>query len=232
MGICRERKEAKEMTLHESIVDVFAKHANPERAERMESYMKNLFSFYGIQSPLRKTLIRELNDQISILDRDVLLVQMDALWKEDHRECQYAAGDILIRKKRKLLASDLTRIESYIINKAWWDTVDFLASHLVGILFQKYPKLIDDNLDRWLESDNIWLNRSCLLFQLKYGNQTDFSLLQKCIKRVEFKDEFFIQKAIGWSLRQYSKFNPEEVRQFVRSNKMSNLARREASKYI
>ena len=232
MGVRGKGKEVEKMTLHESIVKLFSEHANADRADRMEAYMKNLFPFYGIQSSLRKSLLKEYHAQIDELDKKELLNQMDELWNEKHRECQYAAGDILIRKKRLLGESELSRIENYIVTKSWWDTVDFLASHLIGILFQKYPHLIENNLNRWLESDNIWLNRTCLLFQLKYGQQTDFILLQKCIKSLDFKDEFFIQKAIGWSLRQYSKFNPDQVRNFVNTNQMTNLARREASKYI
>ena len=220
------------MSLAHQIENILAQHTDKTRALRMKSYMKDHFEFYGISSPLRKEILIEHYRMSYTLNIDDLLVETDVLWNSEFRECQYVAGDLLIRNKKKLAAGHLPQIEKYIVSKSWWDTVDFLASHLVGIIFKKYEQLILPTTDKWIYSDDIWLNRTCLLYQLKYGTKTDFEALKKYISRLIYKEEFFIQKAIGWSLRQYSKYNPQAVRDYIEPINLSQVARREAEKYI
>src|SRR5699024_9475553 len=113
----------------------------------------------------------------------------------------------LIKNKKLLKECHITLIEHIITTKSWWDTVDAIATHLVGELFAKYPHLITEKGDNWLRLENIWLQRSMILFQLKYKEKTNEDLLYSIIKQLKHIDEFFIQKAIGWSLREHSKTN-------------------------
>jgi len=119
-----------------------------------------------------------------------------------------------------------------LTTKPWWDTVDFVASNLVGALALKYPEIKDSHIKLWITSENIWLRRSSIIFQLKFKDLVDEDFLLKAIEANIEDEDFFIRKAIGWSLRQYSKFNPGFVRNVVASYNLSNLSRREASKYI
>lgn len=150
-----------------------------------------------------------------------------ALWKLPEREYQYIAVDFLVRKKDNLCTGHLDLIEYLIVTKSWWDTVDALASHAAGKIYYKYPECADNRGERWLTSGNMWLERTMLLFQLKYKDKTDEARLFLIIDRIKHIDEFFIQKAIGWALREYS-----NVRRYIESQDLSKLAKREGLKHI
>ncbi|MCK5077528.1 MAG: DNA alkylation repair protein, partial [Calditrichia bacterium] len=116
--------------------------------------------------------------------------------------------------------------------KSWWDTVDFIATNLVGPLFEKYSELIIPYTKKWMDSGNIWLQRTSILFQLKYKEKTDFKLIIGFIQQCSSSNEFFIQKAIGWILREYSKTDASTVIEFVKNNKLAPLSEREALKWL
>jgi 3-methyladenine DNA glycosylase AlkD len=119
-----------------------------------------------------------------------------------------------------------------ITTKSWWDTIDYIAANLVGKHFSRYPDQIPAYTEKWMNSGNFWLQRSALLFQLKYKKETDLNLLFDFIERLAHEDEFFIRKAIGWALREYSKTDPETVIKFVESHDLKPLSRKEALKVI
>jgi 3-methyladenine DNA glycosylase AlkD len=122
-------------------------------------------------------------------------------------------------------------IEKLITTKSWWDSVDAI-NIVVGHIAMKYPEVKEGILSKWKKSDNIWLNRVSIVFQLKYKEKTDTEFLSKAILHNSKTDEFFINKAIGWALREYSKTNKEWVRNFIESHELSKLSVREGSKYI
>ena len=214
------------------LLDDYVAHASPQRAEKMEAYMKHKFRFYGLPSPLRKELQGPLIAGCKKSSIEEIVDITGQLWSLPHRECQYTAMDLLIRHKRQLTAQHVSFVHDLIITKSWWDTVDALASHLIGQLFFENLELRQNYLTIWLKSENIWLNRTCLLFQLKYKDHSDFAVLRSSIERVIHKNEFFIQKAIGWALRQHSKHFREDVASFVQDIELSNVALREAKKYL
>ena len=205
-------------------------HADPANALAMSKYMKDHFPFFGIKSPERKSLFSEFSRSHFIPDdwKEVILL----CWHHGEREMQYVAMDMVYKMKRKLQRNDLNFIEKLIVNKSWWDTVDFLASNIAGHFFFMFPDLINPVTDKWRHSGNMWLVRTCILFQLKYRDYTDFKLLQSLIHENKYSNEFFIQKAIGWSLRQYAKYYPKEVRAFVAETELKKLSRREALKHF
>ncbi len=119
-----------------------------------------------------------------------------------------------------------------IISNSWWDSIDFISPKLVGYVFKTYPELIPTYTDKWIESDNFWLQRSAILFQLKYKQNTDFELLKSIILRLNTEEEFFIRKSIGWALREYSKTNPKAVKDFIENNELKPLSAKEGLKFI
>lgn len=119
-----------------------------------------------------------------------------------------------------------------IVSKSWWDTVDVLSPHIMGYMFSTYPKLISQYSDLWIEDENIWLQRSAILYQLHYKGGTDEERLFRYIIRRANNDEFFVQKAIGWVLREYAKTNPESVKSFVLNHQLKPLSKREALKHL
>ncbi|MCR9174050.1 MAG: DNA alkylation repair protein [bacterium] len=218
--------------LLESLTEKLQCDADAAYGEKMSAYMKGKFVYYGIPAPMRNSIQKEWFSEVkdAKVDRWELI---DALWDGEQREFQYVAIDLLKRTpKRLIVREDLPAIEHLITTKSWWDTVDLIASNYVGAYFQKFPDTLPATIEAWRHEPNLWLNRTCLIFQLKYKEDTDFELMKSLIIQYQGNSEFFIQKAIGWALRQYSKTAPEEVREFVEEIRLEGLARREAVKYL
>lgn len=115
-----------------------------------------------------------------------------------------------------------------VTHKSWWDTVDYISIKLMGAYFKKFPEQRELYVKKWLASENIWLQRSALLFQLKYKENLDTTILSNAINYLVGSKEFFINKAIGWVLREYSRTNPKWVVDFVEKTNLNSLSRREA----
>ncbi len=207
---------------------------NEEKIIAMENYMKNHFSFLGITAQPRNTVQKvHFSDWKINLSLEEKWQLIFFLFQEKEREFQYIAIDFLNRFPSKdIYESDIDRIEQLIQHKSWWDSVDNIASNFLGKYAVKFPIQMRERIKKWMESENLWLQRSCLIFQLKFGIKTDFSLLTSLILELKYHQNFFIQKAIGWSLRQFAKFEPEKVKEFVLRNEISGLAYREALKNI
>lgn len=212
-----------------SIFESFYNSKNEEKAIKMAAYMKNKFIFLGIDKPTRMKLSKEfLRERKKDNNIDWSLVFYCYDMKE--REFQYLALDYIAVLKSKLLKEDLEKIEALIITKSWWETVDTIAP-IVGYMCLTYPELKAE-VEKWIFNSNIWLKRVAIEFQLKYKDKTDADFLKKAILNNADTKEFFVNKAIGWALREYSKTRGEWVKNFIEDNKLSSLSKREGSKYI
>ncbi|MBM7622523.1 DNA alkylation repair protein [Sporohalobacter salinus] len=216
----------------EEISNAFEDIANLEYAKKQKEYMKNNFDFFGIKAQPRRKATREFMRKDNRPDYKDLDVVIKKLWQMDEREYQYFATELLEKYKKKFTKEIINLFEYMIINKSWWDTVDKIAKKLVGKYFELFPKKRDEYLQKWVESNNIWLQRTALLFQLSYKEDTDIELLFSLIDELKDIDEFFIQKAIGWSLREYSKIEPKVVEKFIQNHNLSSLSTREGMKII
>lgn len=216
----------------ENLSAYFIAHARPELAPAMEKYMKNRFRFLGIKSPDRKALLRNFISENGILDAKHFEDIIRTLWTMPEREFHYAGMELATKKSFLKNSARIELIEWMIIHESWWDTVDFIASNLAGVWFQYYPEKIPCVTEKWMSSENLWLKRSCLLFQLKYRSKTDIDLLTGFIAQLKDEKDFFIRKAIGWALRELSKTSPEKVMIILNSIPLSNLSRTEALKHI
>ena len=205
-------------------------HRDPEKAEQMTRYMKNRFPFLGIQQPLRKELSKPFVQTAKKLDMKEIIRQAGELWKLPEREYQYVAMEFLYAGRRKWDPAAREFFLQLVTEKSWWDTVDFIAAKLIGGWF--HEKNDRDIMFTLVGSDNICQNRTTLVFQLFYKEKTDSDFLFHAIDELKGKKEFFIQKAIGWSLRQYHRSAPEKVEAFVEASGISGLAKREALKHV
>lgn len=213
-------------------------HKNAKDAASMSKYLRNKFDHYGIRSKPRKDILSavlKVNDLPANTQSFKRLIK--DIWNLKEREYQHCALDILIKTRKRHNSSFLDLYEHLITHKSWWDTVDNISSH-VGYSFQQYPNEREAYLIKWRDSQDFWLRRVCILFQLKYKKQTDVKLLEDIILenqlKSEFGGEFFIQKAIGWILREYAKTDSDFVKKFVKKYKdnLSNLSVREALKHM
>ncbi len=199
----------------------------------MAAYMKDRFEFLGVVSPVRKDAQKSFIAASGGHTGSALFDLVDACWAEPEREFHYVGTDLLIRWVRLLASSDLSRVEQLIRTKSWWDTVDALAANVVGPMVATDPELAA-TMDRWVDDTDLWVARTALLHQLKFRSETDVDRLFGYAERRAPATEFFIRKAIGWSLREYAKTDPDPVRRFVadQGDRLSGLTRREALKRL
>lgn len=205
--------------------------SDPEIAVQMKSYMRDQFEFLGVPAARRREASLK-QFETAYDENEIDWEFIDACWEQNFREFQYVAIDYLTIMSSFLQQEDIDFIEDLIITKSWWDTVDNL--HVcIGNLVSEYPEL-QEKILAWSKSDNIWLRRSAILHQLGYKEKTNTKLLSEILENNFNSDEFFIKKAIGWALREYSKTNADWVTDFITENKqnLSSLSYREAAKYI
>lgn len=179
------------------IIEKFEANRNKELAGPMEAYMKNYFPFMGIKSPLRKKLLSEQFLEFALPDTDQLFVEAMKLYELPEREYQYAAIALIDKMKKHLTTADFPALLQFIELKSWWDTVDSIAPAFVGHVVKLDRGIGEKVMIDWSRSDNMWTNRSAILHQLKFKEQTDPNFLYKIILQHTESREFFIQKAIG-----------------------------------
>lgn len=204
--------------------------ASAKDAEKMAAYLRHQFLFLGVRTPVRRKITKEFLKPYK--QKTLHWTFVGQAWESCYREMHYVAIDYLIMNKHMLTPEDLPRLERLITRNSWWDSVDGL-DELVGDIAFRYPEVKSVLLD-WSLSDNIWLRRVAINHQLLRKQDTDTDLLEKILINNLGQAEFFINKAIGWSLRDYSKVNPTWVRNFIAQHEetLAPLSIREASKYL
>lgn len=214
------------------LILAFEKAANEKEAKGMKAYMLNQFDFFGIKTPQRDAIVKSFLKIYRIQKYNELEEVVKYMWSQKEREWQYAAIDLLASHFTLWKASSIKLIQYCLINKSWWDTVDGIGSDWFPKYFSLFPEKQITITQKWNKSNNMWLQRSSILFQRSYKKNTNTQLLSNYILQHQSSKEFFIQKAIGWALREYSKTNPEWVISFVEQNKLASLSKREALKRI
>lgn len=204
--------------------------ANADDARAMKAYMRGRFEFLGVKTPARRKAAKAFFKKHGGADIDWRFVRQ--AWEHPFREMQYAALDYLETRKNLLCPGDLPQLKKLAQTKSWWDTIDFL-DRLAGGIIAGFPETRPVIL-QWSRDEDIWLRRLAIDHQLLRKDQTDQHLLEQILVNNLNQTEFFINKAIGWALRDYSKTNPEWVKNFIRQHhgKMAPLSIREASKYL
>lgn len=204
--------------------------ANADDARAMKAYMRGRFEFLGVKTPARRKAAKAFFKKHGGADIDWRFVRQ--AWEHPFREMQYAALDYLETRKNLLRPGDLPQLKKLAQTKSWWDTIDFL-DRLAGGIIAGFPETRPVIL-QWSRDEDIWLRRLAIDHQLLRKDQTDQHLLEQILVNNLDQTEFFINKAIGWALRDYSKTNPEWVKNFIRQHhgKMAPLSIREASKYL
>lgn len=208
------------------------RNSNPEIALGQKAYMRNQFEFYGLTTTKRREIQQPFLNIKHLPEKGELAKIVRELWTKPQREYQYFSQELAFKYLKQLEEKDIELFEFMVLHKSWWDTVDFISSKLMGEYFKKYPEHIDKYVQKWLKSNNIWLQRSALLFQLKYKDHLDPELLSFTIHHLLNSKEFFINKAIGWVLREYSRTNPSWVLEFVSTTDLNTLSKKEALRLI
>ena len=223
------------MSIKEFIVKVqlaFESNSTTERAPQMKAYMKGQFEFLGLSRPERNEIQKELLPFFQINDAKILESVVRKLWKLNFREYHYLAMDILSAKKKLITELNFDFFNFLIEKHSWWDSIDTLCSKVIGPYYMVQRKGYKKDMRVWWESEDFWKRRVCIIFQLKYKDKTDLDFLSARILENRDSKEFFLQKAIGWSLREYSKTDSKWVVDFVKKHELKPLSKREALRLI
>lgn len=221
------------MTFISQLTATLNKHRNEENAAYMHEYMRGKFLYFGIKTKERREILKMVvAAHKAELKNDIRNIALQ-LYELPERELHLCAIELFEKElRKKYQEDDIDHIETLLTTNSWWDTVDFIAKQILGNYLLCFPNKVAAVVNRFTKSDHLWLNRSTLIFQLGYKQQTNQELLyNQCIHFKE-SEEFFIQKAIGWALREYGKTNPQSVLNFVNSTSLKPLSRKEAIRNI
>ncbi|MFJ6949538.1 DNA alkylation repair protein [Streptomyces wuyuanensis] len=220
-------------TVLERLTAIYPAAADPVRAREAAAYMKHVAPFLGIRTPERRALSRTVLAGTPRPSEDDCTAVALRCWRLPEREYHYFAADYLRRHVGRCSSGFVPVVRHLITTVSWWDTVDTLAAHVVGALVAADPGLVRV-MDRWIEDDDLWIARTALLHQLRHKEATDAERLFRYCLRQSGHPDFFVRKAIGWSLREYAGTDPDAVRGFVDSarDRLAPLSVREALKNL
>jgi len=212
------------------VFQLLREQADEDIAREMSAYMRDLFPFLGVKTPVRRKLSRQFLKEAK-REPGIDWEFIARCW-ELEREFQYLALDYLQSVAALLTPEDIPQLRKLVLSKSWWDTIDSLDS-IIGDIALRYPE-VNAIMLAWSTEDDFWLRRIAIDHQIGRKDKTDTALLEKIIVNNLGQTEFFINKAIGWSLREYSKTDPSWVSDFVtrHQEKLAPLSIREASKYL
>jgi 3-methyladenine DNA glycosylase AlkD len=218
----------------QSVQTAFSSADNPKIAAPMSAYMKNHFPFHGITSQHRTELLKDLLSKENLPEHNDLPLICRQLWQLPQREYTYAALTLMTKFHKKLTPTDIPWLIDLVTQKSWWDSVDTLAGSVLSTLVNRLPDTLWPNFEPLISADNFWLNRTAIIVQLKMRDKTDTDFLTAAILPHMHNKEFFLRKAIGWSLRQYARHNPQWVIDFVQQHQelLTGLSKREALKRL
>ncbi|MFZ6689666.1 DNA alkylation repair protein [Undibacterium sp. SXout11W] len=209
--------------------------ANQDRARAMSAYLLNQFEFLGLPAPIRRTVVKDLIKSRFEHVNDLLVVAA-TLWSKKEREFRYTAIDLLKQHSSMLNSENLPDLCDLLLRDSWWETVDGLSSVISSVMLAEHKRQVQVScvMDEWLTHKDKWVRRAAMLHQLGWRMETNSIRLTQYALTLADEKEFFIRKAIGWALRDYARWNPGFVRQFVNENKyfLSPLTMREASKHL
>jgi 3-methyladenine DNA glycosylase AlkD len=208
--------------------------ADPARAANMSAYLRNQFPFLGIPTPARRAALKPL---LKVdFDQKWLLTAADQLWRLPEREYRYAAIDLLARHAGRLDLDAIASLLALAQREPWWEAVDGLAC-IVGNVLRAARHSTPDaqaTMDTALRHECQWVRRIAMIHQLGWRLETDSTRLFGYAETLAPEGDFFIRKAIGWALRDYARWQPQAVREFVAAmgGRLSPLSSREATRRI
>ncbi len=210
-------------------------HAQPDKAEAMQAYLKSDLPCLGTYTANRNRVVKNALSDVD-LDRPTWEAIIDDLWTDPaHREERHAAIDVILHRSAKPWrdTTALSLMRELIIDGAWWDLVDGIGKAVNDVVDRHRPAATPV-IRAWATDADLWVRRSAIIAQLRSKDATDLDLLAHAIDANVDDEDFFIRKAIGWALRQHARVDADWVRAFVdaRRDRLSKLSVREATKHL
>ncbi|MEO7175859.1 MAG: DNA alkylation repair protein [Saprospiraceae bacterium] len=225
-------KTSESKELYDELMHRMKSEEHPTMAVAMSKYMRDLFPFFGVNSPMRKQIVKDFIADIGKPSIDDIPGLFELLWETPQREAQYLVRDLGEKYLKNSSPSWFPMYESFISRKSWWDTIDFVVPALMYPILSEDQDLRYEASERWNQSDNLWLVRASLIYQLKFKEKIDFEQLKRFILNHAESKEFFVQKAAAWALRQHAYLDSQAVIDFVQSTNLPSLTKREALKHV
>jgi 3-methyladenine DNA glycosylase AlkD len=215
-------------SMKQELIQIFEENKDIYQSQKMSAYMQNKFAFYGIPAPIRKTIEKPFFKEIKKCP--IPWDELKEIYLIPYREMQYFVLDYLEIVQKKITLDDFEKIEFLVDHFTWWDSIDKLDKIIGNI--DCHSEVLDQFMIRWSISSNFWHRRLAIDHQMARKKNTNEALLETIIVNNLNQTEFFINKAIGWSLREYKKTNPEWVEQFLIKYDagLSTLSKKEARK--
>ena len=219
----------------QALEQTFTPLADAAKAQAMKAYLLNQFEFLGLPAPVRRQAVKGM-DKLDWQSADDLLTAAELLWQKSEREYRYTAVDLLRQHSNQLSVNDLPALQALLLRESWWETVDGLSAVIAEVMHvavqQKTKAAVA--MDKWLKHPSHWVRRSAMLHQLGWRLDTDSTRLFGYALQLADDKEFFIRKAIGWALRDYARWNPQAVSEFLLAHRadLSGLTVREAAKHL
>ena len=203
------------------------------KEKQFQAYLKSSQPMFGVNAGPRKNTLKSVLTSFPIESFSEYTDTILNLWQQPEREFQYCAIDVACKYKKFHTDSAWPTFEILAMDAKWWDLTDGISVNLIGALL-RINRGYQDILDRWASDSNLWIRRTSLLAHLKHKEEMDIKSVERTILTLTQDKQFFIQKAIGWTLREYSKTNPDWVIAFIdkENEQLSNLAIREGTKFI
>jgi 3-methyladenine DNA glycosylase AlkD len=209
------------------------KAGDPDKAKGMQAYMKTTQPFYGVPAGPRRKSFKLVAKNFKNLTHQEYEQIIFELWNGEYHEEMYQALEVAQHYKAHHNLESWPIYDRLVKSATNWDTLDWIAGRLVSPLVVRH-RALESKLIEWSRSDNFWVRRAALISHLHHKEKTNTDLLASTILALAHEKEFFIRKAIGWVLRDYSYTNPTWVEAFIEKHrdKLSGLSKREALKQI
>jgi 3-methyladenine DNA glycosylase AlkD len=210
--------------------------ADAKHAEFHRAYHKSPLRFYGLRTPVARPLFRAVFPTRPRLERADALRLAGALWASPWFEERSAAIGVLARVASDLRVSDLATLRRMTHGCHGWGLLDGLAVDVLGPLAIARGTPAFRHIRTWSKDRDLWTRRASVLVHVLPARR---GVLAHGFAWPTFEEllperDFFIRKAIGWTLRECAKKYPDRVRAFLRrvGSRASGLTRREASRHL
>jgi 3-methyladenine DNA glycosylase AlkD len=214
-----------------SMKSEYYSYANEEDRQGMAKYMKYKFDFIGLKKPIRGPLDMKWMPILKPNTQEELKTTFEFFWGQREREFHHFGMEMIFKYQKLLDQHQLPWVQKILQQNSWWDSIDPMSYKVVGKLLLRFPEL-EDEMDQWIRHEDFWIRRTALIFQLMHKEKTDWPRLKSYCLLLAHEKEFFIRKALGWALRQYSRIEADTVISFVENTpELQNLSKREALRY-
>ena len=211
----------------------FQRAASSKYKAGAEKYMKYQFKVLGVPAPERQKITKVFAKEfVNLCPRQVkkLLNSINST----EREFLYFKIAILENNMQIFMGlKNLKIIRDLLIEASWWDGVDTISGKVIHPLLLDLSKKDRTLLLRKFSTDpNMWVRRSAIVSMVRIKDAVSSATITKVLERNLGTSEFFINKAIGWFLREHYFYDQKYVIGFCKKHQLNRVAQREVDRAI